>query len=82
MEGPGGQLNLGGHTVSCLSEKSEMGIMLVGENAKVTNGIVTNCQIGVVAADLGQHRVIAITSRDHSGAAFTTGGVGTSAWKS
>ncbi len=79
VKGPGGQLNLGGHTVSCLSEKSKIGIMLVGEKATVTNGTVTNCQFGVVAADQGQHRVISITSRDHSGAAFTTGGVGTAA---
>jgi parallel beta-helix repeat protein len=32
-----------------------------------------------VAADKGQHHIVAITSRNHSSAAFTTGGIGTSA---
>jgi nitrous oxidase accessory protein NosD len=76
VEGPGGQLNLGGHTVSCISADHTNGILLVGEKAKVTNGTVTNCQLGVVAADKGHHRIIEITSLDHSGAGFTTGGLG------
>lgn len=76
VEGPGGHLNLGGHTVSCISADHTNGILLVGEKAKVTNGAVTNCQLGVVAADQGQHRIVAITSLDHSGAGFTTGGFG------
>ena len=76
VEGPGGQLNLGGHTVSCISAENTNGILLVGEKAKLTNGTVTHCQLGVVAADKGQHRIVEITSRDHSSAGFTTGGIG------
>ena len=75
--GPGGQLNLDGHTVSCNNADNSIGVFLVGENAKVTNGTVAHCKLGVVAADNGHHHIIDIISRDHSGAGFTTGGVGT-----
>jgi parallel beta-helix repeat protein len=76
--GPGGQLNLGGHTVSCNNNTDNSnGIFLVGERAKVTTGMVTNCKLGVVAGDNGRHHIIEIISRDHSSAGFTTGGVGT-----
>ena len=75
--GPGGQLNLGGHTISCNDRKNANGIFLVGENGRVTNGTVTNCHLGVVAGDNGQHHILGIISRDHSLAGLTTGAFGT-----
>ena len=76
IEGPGGQLNLGGHTVNCQSADNTIGILLVGDHARITNGTVTNCQIGVVAADNGHHRIIEIRSQSHSEAGFSTSGIG------
>ena len=78
VEGPGGQLNLGGHTVRCDRAESTKGILLVGEGGTVENGTVTNCQVGVSAGDHGHHQVRAIIARNHSSAGFTTGGIGTS----
>ncbi|UCE63861.1 MAG: right-handed parallel beta-helix repeat-containing protein [Nitrospirota bacterium] len=78
VEGPGGQLNLGGHTVSCVGIENTIGILLVGEKATLTHGTVANCQLGVVAADKGQHRIKEIISRDHASAGFSTRGLGIS----
>ena len=75
MKGPGGQLDLGGHTVRCRNRSKTIGILLIGEKAQLTNGLVAGCQVGVVATDRGQHRVIGVTSREHGMAGFLAGAV-------
>ena len=77
VEGPGGRINLGGHTVSCQGGDNTIGIFLIGDHAKVTNGTVANCKIGVVAADKGHHRIIEVKAHSHSEAGFSTNSIGT-----
>ena len=75
VEGPAGQLDLKGHTVRCVSGNNTHGIVLAGEQARVTNGAVTGCESGVVAGEGGQHHIVGVKSREHAGSGFTTGGV-------
>ena len=50
------QLDLGGKTVSCTSVAT-IGILLTGQGAKLRNGVVSGCDVGVRLAGTGRHRV-------------------------
>lgn len=75
--GPSGQLNLQGYSIDCNTTENAIGIFLVGENGRISNGTVKNCHRGVVAGDNGRHHIIGIISRDHFLAGFITGAFGT-----
>jgi parallel beta-helix repeat protein len=61
----GGQLDLGGFTVSCADTDGDLdlpqGVVLFGKKSKVRNGTVTGCSNGVGLGGQGKHLVQAIT---------------------
>jgi parallel beta-helix repeat protein len=68
----GGELDLGGHTVTCLEDGD--GVVLTGEGARLANGIVKSCLTGVVLGGDGGHRVEGVTAADHKADGFLVDG--------
>lgn len=68
VEGPA-TLDLNGFTVSC-STTSTFGIVLTEKSAKLLNGVVRNCNFGVILAGVGSHRVEQVLSTDNSNTGF------------
>jgi parallel beta-helix repeat protein len=61
----GGQLDLGGRTVTCadtnIDGDTSQGIGLIGKKSRVTNGTVVGCRNGVFLAGDGKHLVQGVT---------------------
>ena len=66
VEGPE-SLDLNGFTVSCDGSAGSIGILLTGQGATVKNGIVENCEAGVVAQDQGGHTIRDMTAQNNIG---------------
>ena len=56
VSGPGATLDLNGNTLTCTDPNIE-GIILTGQGAKVRNGVVDGCLVGIVIEGSGRHRV-------------------------
>ncbi len=58
--GPGGSLNMNKHTVSCRTQSDtdeNIGIVLTGHGARLTDGIISGYYIGVKVSGNGKHKV-------------------------
>jgi parallel beta-helix repeat protein len=66
VQGPGGALDLRGHTVRCVDNQNQDGIVLEGNGALVQHGTVANCASGVSVQGSGGHRVEGMTLRNNT----------------
>jgi hypothetical protein len=55
----GGSLDLNGFTVTC--DRTVVGVLLEGKGARLGDGAVTGCELGVWAAGSGDHRIDRLT---------------------
>lgn len=69
----GGSLQMRGHTVSCLVG-TEVGILMLGEKGKVSEGLVTGCGDGVVVAGTGAHTLEDVVAASNLGDGFEVSG--------
>lgn len=69
------EVDLRGQTVTCESnDHPNAGILILGEGARVKNGKVANCEIGVGVGGTGNHRLLRLEARHNGEAVKESGG--------
>lgn len=64
------EVDFAGFRVACELTASNEGIVIEGKGAKVSNGSVTNCELGVRVAGEGRHVLVQMSAEDNEGRGF------------